>query len=223
MDEERSADALVDQAIDRQLEATLAVDPSPEFLARVRTRIASEPEPSAWRLSWAFTVTGTAVVAMVLAVAVFRSGPMTSSAPADSSLLPARTIDSPFAAVPTIAPGQLLDAPPDMGRSAVDPSDVLSGSRPTETVVQGSGPDRAGTVRALASSLGKAEPEVLINAAEARALRRLLAGARAGRIDLTPLPEVVPASAALQSPMEIVIAPIGVEPLAPINVEGARQ
>lgn len=43
-------DALSDAQLDRELEAALGVEPSPEFLARVRTRIAVEPEPSRWRL-----------------------------------------------------------------------------------------------------------------------------------------------------------------------------
>ena len=42
MDDRRSADALIDAALDRELEAALAVDPSPEFTARVRTRVRSE-------------------------------------------------------------------------------------------------------------------------------------------------------------------------------------
>ena len=42
-------DVLSDAQLDRELEAALGVDPSPEFLARVRTCIASEPEPAVWR------------------------------------------------------------------------------------------------------------------------------------------------------------------------------
>ena len=44
-------DALSDAQLDRELEAALGVEPSPEFLARVRTRIAVEPEPSRWRIA----------------------------------------------------------------------------------------------------------------------------------------------------------------------------
>ena len=36
-------DALSDAVLDRELDAALGVEPSPEFLARVRTRLASEP------------------------------------------------------------------------------------------------------------------------------------------------------------------------------------
>lgn len=38
-------DTLNDAQLDRELEAALGIEPSPEFLARVRTRVASEPQP----------------------------------------------------------------------------------------------------------------------------------------------------------------------------------
>ena len=38
--------------IDGEIRRALAVDPSPEFLARVRARIAEEPAPGSRRLSW---------------------------------------------------------------------------------------------------------------------------------------------------------------------------
>lgn len=41
---------LTDSALDRELTETLRIDPSPEFLARVRTRVAAEPARPAWRL-----------------------------------------------------------------------------------------------------------------------------------------------------------------------------
>ena len=44
-------DALSDAQLDRELEAALGVEPSPEFRARVRTRIATEPESPRWRFS----------------------------------------------------------------------------------------------------------------------------------------------------------------------------
>ena len=66
--------------LDDELRAALAVDPSPEFVARVRTRVASEPPPSRWRLAIgnavaAFRQTGmmapvAASAVVVLAVAV---------------------------------------------------------------------------------------------------------------------------------------------------------
>ena len=55
--------------IDEEIRKALQVDASPEFLARVRTRIASEPAPAAWRWSWGFAA-ACAVAASVVAVVV---------------------------------------------------------------------------------------------------------------------------------------------------------
>ena len=43
MDADRSREPLNDLDVDRELQSLLAADPSPEFVARIRTRIASEP------------------------------------------------------------------------------------------------------------------------------------------------------------------------------------
>ena len=48
----------------------MAVDPSPEFLARVRLRIAEEPEPSLWRRSWMLAATGICALVIVASAAV---------------------------------------------------------------------------------------------------------------------------------------------------------
>jgi hypothetical protein len=55
--------------LDRDLETALGIEPSPEFLARVRTRVAAEPGPSRWRLSFE-PMWGVALVGIVLAVIV---------------------------------------------------------------------------------------------------------------------------------------------------------
>ena len=43
--------ALSDSQLDRELGAALGVEPSPEFLARVRMKVATGPEPSTWRIA----------------------------------------------------------------------------------------------------------------------------------------------------------------------------
>src|SRR5262249_3067036 len=55
---EHSQDNREDSALEREIEALLAVNPSPEFLARIRTRIANERVPSAWTRRWVFAVAG---------------------------------------------------------------------------------------------------------------------------------------------------------------------
>ena len=56
MGPERHDGALTEPAteIDRAVQAALAVEPSPEFVARVRRRVANEHEPAApaWRWPW---------------------------------------------------------------------------------------------------------------------------------------------------------------------------
>ena len=42
---------LTEGQLDRELETALGVEPSSAFMARVRTRVATEPEPSLWRLA----------------------------------------------------------------------------------------------------------------------------------------------------------------------------
>lgn len=65
---------LSDSQLDRELESALGIEPSPEFLARVRTRIVAEPEASAWRLAlWGrglqpVVVAGIAAVVMAVVV-----------------------------------------------------------------------------------------------------------------------------------------------------------
>jgi hypothetical protein len=41
-----------DSALVREIEACLAVNPSPEFVAHIRNRIAKQPEPSSWTFAW---------------------------------------------------------------------------------------------------------------------------------------------------------------------------
>jgi hypothetical protein len=69
-------DALTDTQLDQELEAALGIEPSPEFVARVRTRIGGEPEPSPWRMALMFRripvdpISALAIVGVVLAVVV---------------------------------------------------------------------------------------------------------------------------------------------------------
>jgi hypothetical protein len=67
---------LTDAQLDRELASALGVEPSPEFLARVRTRLADEPRMELWRLAirrWTFEpLAGLAVIGILLAVVVPR-------------------------------------------------------------------------------------------------------------------------------------------------------
>ena len=59
-------------ALDRELAAALAVDPSPEFTARVRARVAREPAPSVWRLPRLMLAAAALAVIVVAALSVGR-------------------------------------------------------------------------------------------------------------------------------------------------------
>ncbi|HET9385012.1 MAG TPA: hypothetical protein VFO67_07675 [Gemmatimonadales bacterium] len=61
---------LNDETLEREIEAALAVDPSPEFLAKVRARVAEEEKPAGWLLRWHW-VAGTVVTAAAVLLAVY--------------------------------------------------------------------------------------------------------------------------------------------------------
>lgn len=107
---------LSDSQLDRELESALGIEPSPEFLARVRTRVAAEPELSLWRQAvWGRGVQPLAVVAIVgivLAVVVprwFRNdeGPLqrvaTVLVPRETSRPVGRPPEDPINVVPVRA------------------------------------------------------------------------------------------------------------------------
>ena len=67
-----------DRSLNRELDAALNVEPSPEFLVRVRMRIASEPQPSRWSLVWVMVpiaAVGVVVLAMLGGVGVDQPAP----------------------------------------------------------------------------------------------------------------------------------------------------
>ena len=70
MDGTKQGRALSDSQLDREIASAVGIEPSPEFLTRVRTRLASEPEESRWRLGVVEPVWGVAIVGIVLALVV---------------------------------------------------------------------------------------------------------------------------------------------------------
>jgi hypothetical protein len=118
MDVRRTADAIEHAAldVDRELAAALAVDPSPEFLARVRMRIAAEPEPPAWRVSWLVAVAGACAVTAAVGAAAVQTGQavLPSSATrilADISLLVPGLVPGPFAIAASVPPRDRRERP----------------------------------------------------------------------------------------------------------------
>lgn len=204
MDAER-AGSVTDSAdaIDREIRAALAVAPSPEFVALVRTRIASDADcPRPW-LSWhaVSAVAGVVVAAGLIVLAVALSQPNTVSP--DRSIAKADIhLEAALRSAPGSDAGAVVPLKPDAMR--VSPS--LTGPRPVARL-RWQTPAPAG------------EPDVLVDPREAAALRALIARARAGEIDLAPvLRASTPSALDLAAITNIAIAPLTIDPL-----EGARQ
>ena len=233
MNKQRLGD-MTDEVLDRDIARALAVDPSPEFVARVRARVAEEAAASVWRISWRMLcfAGGPILAAAILAAYVVRSRAV--DAPVVSSVLTARPIEG-TASVPYVTPQPLYVAPHES-------PDVESAFRRTM-----SGPAKAGRhvpnlaeARRHVPSLAEARRQVqgrgetggrvldqapLLDAREMRALRSLIAGVRSNRVDLTPLLQPAgPAPMELPPVDDLVIAPIAIEPLAPQGgAQGERQ
>jgi hypothetical protein len=196
---------------DQEIRDALRVDPSPEFLARVRTRIASEPAPSAWRWSWTVAA-ATALAAMVL-VAVVMSRPRHENPPAP---------DVAHGFTPAEAPaGSTLKQTEPAGSTAVRRPGPSASAR----LEAPRAPARLAEAQSAKAGSGtlSPDPEILIDPREGIALQRLLAGVAAGRVNLEPLARAVAQRAALddlQPPADIVIPLL---PLTPAPGEGDRK
>lgn len=91
--------------LEREIESLLAVEPSPEFLARVRARVAAEPAPGGWGLTWMLGVAG-AAVAIGIAVMLWPSAEVSpQSAPTFERPQVAEVVRPPAPpASPAVAP-----------------------------------------------------------------------------------------------------------------------
>jgi hypothetical protein len=181
-------DPMIDP-LDREIARALAVDSSPEFVSRVRQRIAAEPEPRSWPLWWltAGAIALSSAAAIVTVVTLRGPQPVSVASP-----LVARATDA-VADLPDVASGfSRTDRRPALSRPAA-------------------GPERPG----LQQRATQSEPEIVIDPREASALRSLLAGARSGAIDLEPvLRASKPAVMELEPVTDIDIPLITFEPIA---------
>jgi len=178
---ERQADA----ALDREIQMLFAVEPSPQFRAGVRVRIANEPAAAERRHLW--WLGAAAMTAALTASVIF-----TPSRPARQN--------------PTLT-----------GRSIVDLI-LPESSTPRRLPSDGGVPaDAASPFRrapARPRHTRPAEPEILLAPDETRALRALIAGVHAGRIDLTPVSQATtPDVMELEPIHNLVIAPIAIAPV----------
>jgi hypothetical protein len=185
-----------DATLEREIEQALSVEPSPEFVARLRAVVAADSMRAPWQWRWRWLAVGSAAIALTSVLVMTRS---------ESLLRP--TLPEPprtQAAVPQAMP------------QAPEPPQPALRERPTR--------DRPAPIRRV-SSAPTAEPEVLIAKDESAALRRLMRELRRGRVDPstrdapTLEPIAVPGTIVVM-PIPA-IAPIAIDPL---ELEGgARQ
>ncbi len=199
MDQERTVHTMSDEALEREIENALAVDPSPEFLARVRTRIAIESStPAAWRLPWRVVGIGTLVTTVGLTLVI-----------AWSVREPNPVLPGPVALIPT-------------AESAQTRAPIATTRSPSAAEAPAGRSVELGRVRVRPAALTK-EPEILISPGDAAALRVLIMNIHEGRIDATVLNAVQRIATPLEPLGEIVIQPIAIEPLPRLALlEGER-
>lgn len=174
---------MTDAELDLEIQAALHAEPSPEFLARVRMRVAADSAPSLRRWSFLLPLAGAAAAAVVFAVAVENRITAPRPIPSerqgtDISLAPARQVEP----VGQVGPaGQV--GPVGQVRQV--------GSLLTKT----------------------SAPKVLISRAETEATERAIARARQGYLLPGTTIEFTSATASLASLDDLAVADLSVEPL----------
>jgi hypothetical protein len=194
MDDHRPADPLTDASLDREIAALVAVEPSPEFLARVRARVAEAPAPRAWWTRWEWGVAA-AAVAMIAVAVVWRSQ---GTARPDAGDVPAQlAIEREPAPVIPVAP----------------PASTASPQVAREVVTPGRGVQRA--ERAVEPAM----PAAVVAEEDAKAFELLLSVIRQDALVLDP---DMPNSALSAS--TLAVAPITIEPVpVPEPLEGGVE
>jgi hypothetical protein len=173
-------------SLDREIEDLLAVDPSPEFVAKVRQRVAAEPAPSSWWLSWRPATAAVGFAALAAAALLWPS-----AAP--------------------VAPRDDKTSAPATGRRSAPTSEA--GKAPVaSTLAAGTASvDTPSHRRASAAPNRPASSPVLIQRDEAKAMNLLLTRVRDGTLpDMTETLAGVDAT----GPEWIAIPPVAIEPIA---------
>jgi len=234
MDDDRHAGALTDETLERDLARLVAIDPSPEFVARVRTAVANqEPSPSPiaalkgcatfgmrlatrgkWRGAFLARRSAQGAKAAALRWICFAGGPALALIVAAMYL---SRSTPPVATAPPLTARAMAAEPvsppyvaPTLGRRSQTTrrSAALLGPR--------GGPERP--------ALPGAAPEPLFDARETRALQTLIADVRDQRIDLTPLLRPgEPPPMELPPIADLNISPITIDSIAPADgAQGVR-
>jgi hypothetical protein len=185
-------------SLDREIEALLAVDPSPDFVARVRQRVTAEPAPATWWWSWRVASAGAALAAITLAATLWPADIAPTSAPGgpSTSATDAATADETVAT----AIRDTASAPTTERRIA-------------QTVDRTIAPAVKARI-APTTNTGIAPPELVLSAEEQRAFALLIMA-----IEDDELPEVPAQEAAIAGPAWIHIEPVAITPIADAGAE----
>jgi hypothetical protein len=184
-------EGMSDETLEREIEAALGVDPSPEFLPRIRARIASERVTEGWlwpgRWQWA----GAAIV--VIAVAVIAVWTLREPAPAPRG--------AQIANAPTVEAGrrgpELLESSSETPKPVS--ASVIRVARSTRRAIE-------------------VQPDVVVSPDEAVALRQLVAAIAARQVEAADIPDLGAESVPLPPLDEIVLEPIKLSPI--VGLEG---
>jgi hypothetical protein len=176
--ERRLDDMLSDAALDGEIARALAIDPSPEFLAKVRARVSRAPEPQGWRAAWMPAAAAAAAAVLIAAFSLRRPAVEPETG----------------ANVPAIAATALA-----LPLAQVMPARPLSLRAPERQVA-------AAIAREVPAESSLAL-QVLVPRGERIALRRLIGGIRQGVVDPRRIVETPFDFAAIETGA-VVIAPL---------------
>jgi hypothetical protein len=193
-----------DVEIDREIESLTEVEPSVEYLTRIRTRIALEPPPAAVLPRWLLVAGGLVAAAIVAMVAMSNSLRMAPRSDAGQLA----TLHRPP------EPSTLAAAPTVQGRPVLQ----VAASRSPASIVRRDAGHRQ-TARQQ-----PARAEVLIEQDEAGALRRFIARASSGEVQMARATVETYPGFEPEPIRDIVVPAIAIEPLVSAGPEeGARQ
>jgi len=183
---------LIDEALEKEIEAALGVDPSPEFLPRIRARIAREHVSAGWIWSAPWRWAGAALAVVAVAIATLWISDNSVPAPREAHLT----------TIPQVEPARRV--PEAVASSAESPKPATaSGVR---------------TVRSTRRPV-EAHSEVVISPNDAMALRQLVVAIAARQIEAVDIPTLGAESAPLPPIEEIVLEPIELSPIAGLEGE----
>ncbi len=147
---------IAESAFDTDVREALNVEPSPEFVARVRAEVARHPIPGAWVFPWRGVALGLAAAAAAIVTVVLVR-------PTLQTREPAPVAASTEQSAPAAAGGAAIALP------------VLAAAAPPPPVMAATAPVRVAEPRP--------EPEVLVNPAEVAAFRNLLRALDSEQLD----------------------------------------